>query len=101
MSVLSWIKLMVCLWLLRKAVKLTGWLLLAASAVAAWPVTIAAVTGYVAAWLGGWPPARLRRDATWALPVTAIWLLAAALHGPGWQAAALTPCVTGSAAGPT
>ena len=25
MSVLSWIKLSVCLWLLRKAAKLTGW----------------------------------------------------------------------------
>ena len=42
MSVLSWIKLSVCLWLLRKAVKLTGWLLLAAAAVAAWPVTVVA-----------------------------------------------------------
>ena len=61
MSVLSWIKLSVCLWLLRKAAKLTGWLLLAAAAVAAWPVTIVAAGGYVAAWLRGWPPARLRR----------------------------------------
>jgi hypothetical protein len=91
MSVLSWIKLTVCLWLLRKAVKLTGWLLLTASAVAAWPVTIAAAAGFAAAWLRGWPPARLRRDAAWALPVTAVWLFAAALHGPGWQAVALTP----------
>lgn len=33
MSVLSWIRLSVCLWLLRKAAKLTGWLLLAAAAV--------------------------------------------------------------------
>ena len=32
-------------------------------AVAAWPVTIVAAGGYVAAWLRGWPPARLRRDA--------------------------------------
>ena len=91
MSVLSWIKLTVCLWLLRKAVRLAGWLLLAAAAVAAWPVTVAAAAGYAAAWLRGWPPARLRRDAAWALPVTAVWLFAAALHAPGWRAVALTP----------
>jgi hypothetical protein len=30
MSVLSWVKLTVCLWLLRKAVRLAGWLLDAA-----------------------------------------------------------------------
>ena len=40
MSVWSWLKLTVCLWLLRKLVKLTGWLLLAVAAVAAWPVTL-------------------------------------------------------------
>ena len=91
MSVLSWIKLSVCLWLLRQAAKLTGWLLLAATAVAAWPVTIVAAGGYVAAWLRGWPPARLRRDAAWSLPVTAVWLFAAALRGPGWRAVALAP----------
>ena len=38
MSVLAWLKLTVCLWLLRKAVKIIGWLLLVAGAVAAWPV---------------------------------------------------------------
>jgi hypothetical protein len=54
-------------------------------------VTIAAATGYGAAWLRGWPAARLRRDAAWALPVTAVWLFAAALRGPRWQAVALTP----------
>src|SRR5689334_14866383 len=46
MSVLAWVKLTVCLWLLRKAVKVAWWLLLAALAVAAWPVTLVAVTGY-------------------------------------------------------
>ena len=86
MTVLSWIRLTVCLWLLRKAVKAAGWLLLAA---ALWPVTVVAVTGFVAAWLRGWPPARLRRAAAGSLAVTAVWLILAALAagGPG----ALTP----------
>jgi hypothetical protein len=92
MSVLAWVKLTVCLWLLRKMVKLTGWLLLAAAAVAAWPVTLVAVTGYVAAWLRGWPPARLRRAAAACLlPVTAVWLLAGALQEHGWRDVALAP----------
>ena len=43
MSVLTWVKLTVCLWLLRKAVKIIGWLLLVAGAVAAWPVTLVAI----------------------------------------------------------
>jgi hypothetical protein len=87
MSVWSWLKLTVCLWLLRKAVKAAGWLLLAVLAAAAWPVTLVAATGYAAAWLRGWPPVRLRRAAAWALPVTMAWLAVAALHAPGWPAA--------------
>ena len=35
----AWLKLTIFLWLLRKTVKLTGWLLLAAAVIAAWPVT--------------------------------------------------------------
>ena len=87
MSVWSWLKLTVCLWLLRKAVKVTGWLLLAALAALAWPVTLIAAAGYAAAWLRGQPPVRLYRAAAWALPVTMAWLAAAALHAPGWPAA--------------
>jgi len=86
MSVWSWLKLAVCLWLLRKAVKVTGWLLLVALAVAAWPVTAVAAAGYAAAWLRGWPPVRLYRAAALALPVTMAWLAAAAVHAPGWPA---------------
>ena len=90
-SVWSWLKLTVCLWLLRKMVKLTGWLLLAALAVAAWPVTVVAVTGYVAAWLRGWPPVRLGRAAAASLPVTVIWLGAEARQQHAWPAVALAP----------
>jgi hypothetical protein len=45
-SVLSWVKVAVCLWLLRKAVKVVKWLLIVAVAVAAWPVTVVAGAGY-------------------------------------------------------
>ena len=92
MSVWAWLKLTVCLWLLRKMIKLTGWLLLAAVAVAAWPVTLAAAAGYVAAWLRGWPPVRLSRAAAGCvLPVTTVWLVAEAIRHPAWQAVALAP----------
>jgi hypothetical protein len=87
MSVWSWLKLALCLWLLRKAVKVAGWLLLVALAVATWPVTVVAAAGYAAAWLRGWPPVRLYRAAAWALPVTMAWLAAAAVHARGWPGA--------------
>ena len=70
MSVWSWVRLTVCLWLLRKMIKVTGWVLVAAVAVAAWPVTLVAVAGFAAAWLRGWPPARLYRAAARSLPMT-------------------------------
>src|ERR1035441_704813 len=91
MSVWSWVKLTVCLWLIRKAFKAAGWLLLAAVAAAAWPVTLVALTGYAAAWLRGWPPARLGRAAAATLPVTAVWLIALAIRAHGGRAAALAP----------
>jgi Helicase HerA, central domain len=87
MSVWSWLKLTVCLWLIRKAVKLAWWLLLAAAAVAAWPVTVVTLAGYAAAWLRGWPPVRLYRAATCSLLVTAVWLTDLAIREPGWLAA--------------
>ena len=94
MSVWSWIKLTVCLWLLRKSIKAAGWLLLAALAVAAWPVTIVAVTGYGAAWLRGWPPVRLRRAAAWALPPAGVWVAVQAARLGTWRPAALAPART-------
>ncbi len=86
MSVWGFLKLTVCLWLIRKAFKLFWWLLLAVAAVAAWPVTLVAAAGYGAAWLRGWPPVRLYRAATYSLLVTAAWLTALEIRVPGWLA---------------
>ena len=102
MSVWSWLKLTVCLWLLRKMIKAGGWLLLAALAIAAWPVTLVAarrVRGGVAAGLaagaaapdrglGAAPGRDLGRH-----PGGAAGCLAAGRAGPG--------AGLGSAAGPT
>jgi hypothetical protein len=76
-------------WLLTKAVKALRWLLLAALAAAAWPLTLTAILGYLAAWLSGWPPARLTRAAVWCLPMTGVWLLGHAVKSATWQSVAL------------
>ena len=86
MTVWTWLKLITCLWLIRKAFKLTWWLLLAVAAIAAWPVTVVAAAGYTAAWLRGWPPVRLYRAAAWSLPVTAAWLIYLEIRVPGFLA---------------
>ena len=91
MSVWSWLKLTICLWLLRKTIKVTGWLLLLAVVLAAWPVTIVTAVGYGAAWLRGWPPARLRRTAAWALIPAGTWLAIQAARLHAWQPAAAAP----------
>ena len=87
MSVWAWLKLTMFLWLIRKAARLAGWLLLAVAAAAAWPVTVVAGAGYAAAWLRGWPPARLYRAAACAIPVMAAWLAVQEAREPGWLAA--------------
>ena len=92
MSIWGWLKLTIAIWLFRQALRLTGWLIAAAIAVAAWPITVVAAVGYGAAWLRGWPPARLWRAAAWSLPMTAVYftgqahppaLLARRRPGPG------------------
>ncbi len=88
MSVWTWLKFTACLWLLRKAVKAAGWLLLAVVAAAAWPATLVTVSGYLAAWLRGWPPVRLYRTAVWALLVTGLWLAGIGVLAPGWRSPA-------------
>ena len=87
MTVWAWLRFTFFLWLIRKAFKLAWWLLLAVAAVATWPVTVVAGTGYLAAWLRGWPPVRLYRAAAWALPVTAAWLAYLEARVPGFLAA--------------
>ena len=68
-----------------QAGRLGRWLLPVVLAVAAWPVTVVAVIGCGAAWLRGWPPARLRRAALVFLPFTAMWLVIDALQLGGWR----------------
>ena len=87
MTVWAWLKLTAALWLIRKAFRLTWWLLLAVAAIAAWPVTVVTAAGYTAAWLRGWPPVRLYRAAAWSLPVTAAWLVDLEIRVPGFLAA--------------
>ena len=90
-SIWSWLKLTAMLWLIRKGFKVFGWLLVAAAAIAAWPLTAVAALGYLTAWLRGWPPARLWRAAAWALPMTAAYAIGEALRLRAWQAVALAP----------
>ena len=90
-SIWSWLKLTAALWLIRKGFKVVGWLLVAAAAIAAWPLTAVAALGYLAAWLRGWPPSRLWHAAAWALPMTAVYAIGEALRLRAWQAVALAP----------
>jgi hypothetical protein len=75
-------------WLLRLAGRLLLFAAVAALLVAATPVTPVAAVGLAGAWLRGWPPARLRRAAAWALPMTAIYLAGRAVQARTWQALA-------------
>jgi hypothetical protein len=70
----------------RAFVRIVRWLVLAAVLVALAPVTITAALGYLAAWLRGWPPARLRRAAACCLPMLAAWLIGLAVATPRWPA---------------
>jgi Helicase HerA, central domain len=89
MSIWSWLKLTAVLWLLGKAVKIVGWMLLFAAVIAAWPLTLVTAAGYGMAWWRGWPPARLRRAAAWALTGSGACLLAAAMRRAALRAAPL------------
>jgi hypothetical protein len=79
------------LWLLRVTGRVLRWVALAALLAAAAPVTIIAATGFAGAWLRGWPPARLRRAACWALPMTGVYLAGRALQARTWPGLALAP----------
>ena len=90
MTTWSWIRLTAGLWLLRKAAKGTRWLLAFAVLIAAWPLTLIVLAGYLAACWRGWPAVRLRRVAVWTLTGTALWLIAQVIYHHAWRAAALT-----------
>ena len=60
------------LWLLKQAFRLLRALLVAGVLVVLWPVTGTAAIAASAAWLLGWPPARLYRAAGRSLPVTGV-----------------------------
>jgi len=82
-----WLGHLAALAILRLAVRLLGWLALAAIAVAAAPVTLVGAGAFGAAWLRGWLPRRLLVAAAWCGPMVAVWLTWTA-HAAGWQAAA-------------
>jgi hypothetical protein len=90
-SIWSFLKLTAFLWLLRTTFRAGKWLLLAALLIAAWPLTLTAAAGYGAAWLRGWPPARLRRTAACALVPAGSWVVIAAARLHAWQPAAAAP----------
>jgi hypothetical protein len=62
--------------------RLVKWLVTAAIAVAAAPVTLVAAGSAATAWWRGWPPRRLYVAAAWCLPMVAVWLIAVALWHP-------------------
>jgi hypothetical protein len=88
----------VCLWLLRRAFRLAGWLLLAVATLAAWPLTVVTGAGYAVAWRCGWPAARLGRQAGWAIPMTVVWI--AAESARGWRAVGMDPVRDGDSGWP-
>ena len=99
MSVLSWLRLAVTLWLLRRAARGAG----VAPAGRGRRGGMAGDgrdgrrrPGRLAARLAA---VRLRRTAAEALLVTAVWLFAAALHASGWRTLALIPVRDGRPAG--
>jgi len=53
MTTWTWMRLTASWWLLRRAVKGTGWLLLGATLIAARPLTLVTAAGYAAAWWRG------------------------------------------------
>jgi hypothetical protein len=91
MTALAIVRTLAVLWLIRQAFRLLRALILAAILVALWPVTAAAAVAASAAWLLGWPPARLYRAAARSSLMIAVYLIAAALSARNWRTVALAP----------
>ena len=87
----AYLQFRVIVWLLRMAGRLLLFAAVAAVLLAGAPVTLVAAVGVAGAWLRGWPSARLRRAAVWALPMTAVYLAGRAVQARTWQALALAP----------
>jgi hypothetical protein len=77
--------------LLRLLGRAAGVLAGLALMLAAAPVSLVAAGALAAAWLAGWPPARLYRAALWCLPMVAAWLAATALATGSWARVAAAP----------
>jgi hypothetical protein len=90
-SIWRLLRLLAVLWLLKQALRLLRALIIAAVLAALWPVTLIAAVAAGAAWLRGWPPARLYRAAARSSPITVVYLAAAALQARAWPAVALAP----------
>jgi hypothetical protein len=87
----TYVRFRLLIWALRTAGRLLLWATVVAVLVAAAPLTLVTALGVFAAWLRGWPPARLWRAAAWALPMTAVYLAARAVQAHTWQGLALAP----------
>ncbi len=74
-----WVSLLAVRATVRFAARVIKIAAVAALIVAAAPVSVCAAIGVWAAWLGGWPPARLYRAALWCAPMVAVWLTAIAV----------------------
>jgi hypothetical protein len=90
-SVWRLLRALAVLWLLRQGLRLARALIVAAVLAVLWPVTLTAAAAAGAAWLRGWPPARLYRAAARSSLMTGVYLIATALQGHGWRAVALAP----------
>jgi hypothetical protein len=75
----------------RLAVLVLAWLVAACALAAAAPVTLIAAASAGTAWLRGWPPARLYREALWLTPMLGAWLAATGISGRGWSSVAAAP----------
>jgi hypothetical protein len=73
-----WVSLLAVRAAARLAVRLLKIAVAAAVIIAAAPVSVCAGISVAAAWLAGWPPARLYRAALWCVPMVAVWLAAIA-----------------------
>jgi hypothetical protein len=76
---------------LRLLARVTVLLAGLAVTLAAAPVSLVAAGAVAAAWLAGWPPARLYRAAAWCLPAVVVWLAATALATRSWPQVAAAP----------